>query len=53
MQEVSYGSGSFIGLEVADSVKIAPKVIIQSQSVGVAFEVSLQISKMFCFDSAL
>lgn len=36
--EVSYGSGSFIGLEVADSVKIAPNVTIQSQSVGVAFE---------------
>ena len=31
MERVSYGSGSFQGLEVVDSLKIAANAVIQSQ----------------------
>ena len=35
-QNVSYGSGSFSGTEYIDQVTIAPGLVIQQQSIGVA-----------------
>lgn len=34
---VTYGSGSFKGLEVTDSLTISPNAVIKSQSIGAAF----------------
>ncbi|EDR01858.1 uncharacterized protein LACBIDRAFT_332907 [Laccaria bicolor S238N-H82] len=49
----AYGSGPLEGLEVEDSLKFSPNVAIQSQSIGAALYISLKLSKMFWFDSAL
>jgi len=40
---VTYGSGSFSGTEFTDTVTLAPGLVIQHQSIGVASTVSTML----------